>query len=302
MTDALENTIAPDGREDSDERDSMKTRRANLWTYRHFHTVHPVANKYLGSKWDQDQRRIHHEKVKTAKCLVDTTKPKEYRHLQINYKKLQLEEERQADIRHTNEKITQKIQALTKHDRARLSNQPTALKYAHTLNGIRLNKEQTQVEKENQAMADRIGRRGSFYDHADQIKDRLQTLSYLSNIAEYPHRFMDKEKQYETLSRAETERPRESEYVMNEQRRELLQKDFQVRLPEKTHQQSRRVRFPDADHNGSPRSSISKKRAQTPKLPVTDIDLRMLETESGPGRTLPVLPDIGAAPAAQTAM
>ncbi|XP_048733157.2 annexin A6-like isoform X2 [Ostrea edulis] len=74
----------------------------------------PVANKIL-YKYEQDRAyRLHRQKVHGSRPTVQNTKPKKYPHLVLQLKKIQLEEERQAEVDHENRLLLQKMTRIMK--------------------------------------------------------------------------------------------------------------------------------------------------------------------------------------------
>lgn len=62
------------------------------YDYRHYPTLHPVCNKILAMKWDENTRHRHLKKLAAAKPNVDNCAPKIYTHLQLSLKKVQMNE------------------------------------------------------------------------------------------------------------------------------------------------------------------------------------------------------------------
>ncbi|XP_078316353.1 annexin A6-like isoform X2 [Crassostrea virginica] len=74
----------------------------------------PVANKIL-YKYEQDRAyRLHRQKVNSSRPTVKNQKPKKYPHLILQLKKIQLEEERQAEVDHENRLLLQKMSRIMK--------------------------------------------------------------------------------------------------------------------------------------------------------------------------------------------
>lgn len=74
----------------------------------------PVANKIL-YKYEQDRAyRLHRQKVNASRPTVKNRQPKKYPHLILQLKKIQLEEERQAEVDHENRLLLQKMSKIMK--------------------------------------------------------------------------------------------------------------------------------------------------------------------------------------------
>ncbi|XP_061162834.1 annexin A6-like isoform X2 [Saccostrea echinata] len=74
----------------------------------------PVANKIL-YKYEQDRAyRLHRQKVHGSRPTVNNKKPQKHPHLILQLKKIQLEEERQAEVDHENRLLLQKMTRIMK--------------------------------------------------------------------------------------------------------------------------------------------------------------------------------------------
>lgn len=60
--------------------------------HRRYNAIQPVANKYLAKRWDESNQKNHLARLATSKPTIDTKAPKAYLHMQLNLKKLQVEE------------------------------------------------------------------------------------------------------------------------------------------------------------------------------------------------------------------
>ncbi len=73
----------------------ISLKKKDPFAYRQYHALYPNCNKLLAQKWDMTRRQQHLKKLAAARPDVDNTAPKVYHHLQVNYKKLQMEQGKQ---------------------------------------------------------------------------------------------------------------------------------------------------------------------------------------------------------------
>ena len=56
------------------------------------HRSQKISNKICDRKWKERQYRIHKQKLRNMKASIDNKPPKQYKHLEKNWKKIQMEE------------------------------------------------------------------------------------------------------------------------------------------------------------------------------------------------------------------
>ena len=71
---------------------------SNPRMHRAYQPLLPTHNKLLQKRWDDKYYSEHRDKVRGANPMVDTKPPPTYMHLHLKLKKLQLEEERLAQV------------------------------------------------------------------------------------------------------------------------------------------------------------------------------------------------------------
>ncbi|KAK2193229.1 hypothetical protein NP493_16g03007 [Ridgeia piscesae] len=69
-------------------------------------------SKLLQKKWEQQEQRRHMKKVHTVKTGLDNRAPRHYPHLMVRLKKIQQDEQRQAEIDHENRILLQKMSTI----------------------------------------------------------------------------------------------------------------------------------------------------------------------------------------------
>ncbi|KAJ3006512.1 Ubiquitin-protein ligase [Thoreauomyces humboldtii] len=177
---------------------------ARHYVHRHFHNLHPTANKLVGARWDAYDRNIHARKLATVKSTIDTGAPPTYSHLDFKRKKIQLALERQQQIEKDNEILVRNMKSIMKMEGKQFDQYPSPLRFAHSLHAEKRYRDAAQIEKENLATLKRLEARSSFYPHGEALADRVQNLHYLVNRAAYPRHFIAEEEKYERLVRIHT--------------------------------------------------------------------------------------------------
>ncbi|XP_030854399.1 DNA ligase 1 [Strongylocentrotus purpuratus] len=114
------------------------------------------ANNVLQKRWNQKTYQMHVAKKNGMRTKVDASSPKVYPHLQVNMKKLQAEEEKQAQIDHENRillaKLTNIIRSGGQVDNWNFESEAQP----KTLHAPFRNREQERIERENAALLKRL--------------------------------------------------------------------------------------------------------------------------------------------------
>ncbi|KAJ3021495.1 Ubiquitin-protein ligase [Thoreauomyces humboldtii] len=285
------------GDQSSAQSDSPET-----YAHRHFHNLHPTANKLVAARWDAEDRRIHARKLATVKSSIDTTAPPTYSHLENKKKTVQLALERQQQITRDNDILLEKMAAIMKLEAKAFDQCPSPLQFAHSLHADKRIRDATQIDKDNLAILHRLEARGSFYPHGEALTNRVQNLHYLRNRAAYPARFIAEEKQYEHLcsTHTSTHNP-----AMGQARRQEIVRDWtsgavRPAMPDphqqhhghhsRQHQNIRQQKLEDEFRSRSSPPRSAGRRASSPKLAVAESDQAFVK---GEGQVpLPTLPSI----------
>ncbi|XP_052058323.1 annexin A6-like isoform X6 [Mytilus californianus] len=138
----------------------------------------PVASKIL-HKYEQDRAyRLHRQKVSTIKPKVATKGPRKYPHLILSLKKIQLEEEKQAEVDHENRLLLHKMTNIMKN-RAQVDNwneyEPRSLNYVARERHIR------DIQSENIGIAKRLEKAQPVIK-ADDLEKDYQHKRYLQTL------------------------------------------------------------------------------------------------------------------------
>ncbi|KAL2919800.1 hypothetical protein HK105_200717 [Polyrhizophydium stewartii] len=249
------------------------------FSYRHYKTFHPCSNKLLAMKWDQTLRQQHLKKLLAAKPTIDNSAPKPHTHLQVKLKKLQMEEDRLAQIERNNRILLEKMSHIMEME-AKDPNIHGDRDYAHSLNGAFRAREMTKIRAENRALLLRLEAKPPHYDHLKWIDERMRNLTYLQNISSYPQRFIELRKTAKQHSGPDGRRK------MRPHNQEKLDELRAVFMPPV-------VQPAQASHDHASEGQQTGRRHRggaKPKTPVADIDKQASERE--PRSSVP-LPEIG---------
>ncbi|KAJ3271399.1 hypothetical protein HDV01_006686 [Terramyces sp. JEL0728] len=165
------------------------------YPYRHYFTYHPCVNKLLDMKWDKTLRTMHLKKLQAVKSNVDNKAPKPFPHLSYKLKKIQMENDRQADIYRNNRILLERMSAimyLEAHDpEIHQTKYPQICK-----KGAVRAKEQTRISIENKKLLQRLETKQPHYNHTELDIDRYHNLQYLQNISSFPQKYLEQRQEY----------------------------------------------------------------------------------------------------------
>ena len=153
----------------------------------------PTGNKLLTKKWQEKERRIHMQKLRSIKPTIDIRKPKNFKHLKSRAKKEQMLEDRYTEIERENRILLEKMTSImqkpnrtsTSFSSDRFNIVPPALN-KKSLNRASRKQELLKITLENQAILRRLQDKGSNYNVARWENDFKQRQDMLKNMSEYP--------------------------------------------------------------------------------------------------------------------
>lgn len=122
-------------------------------SHRSYRPPKPAANKLIARKYDAAAYEAHRARLSRVKPSIDNKPPKQHMHLQVKLKKIQLEEERAAQIEHDNRLLLSKMAKILR-TRGAIDNRNTA--EFKSLDRNRRQRELVRIARENQAMLKRI--------------------------------------------------------------------------------------------------------------------------------------------------
>lgn len=154
----------------------------------------PSGNKILTRKWQEKERRIHMQKLRSVKPTIDLQKPKNFKHLKSRAKKEQMLEDRYTEIERENRILLEKMTSIMQKpnrtstsfssDRFNLPPNPVSKK---SLNRASRKQELLKITLENQAILRRLQDKSSNYNVARWENEHRQRQDLLKNMSEYPY-------------------------------------------------------------------------------------------------------------------
>lgn len=151
--------------------------------HRHYDSILPCANKVLTRKYEQARFDAHRARVGAQRSVVDNSKPREYMHLHVKLKKMQMEEERLAIIERDNRRLLQNMSKIMRT----AGNVDHRNFYEHkSLNYEKRRKELDGITRENEKLLRRIQSRRPFKVTADLEADYAQSTVYGNITTRYP--------------------------------------------------------------------------------------------------------------------
>ncbi|TPX51683.1 hypothetical protein SeLEV6574_g00151 [Synchytrium endobioticum] len=175
----------------------------DAFAHRHYQSLYPTCNRLLASKWDHAQRQRHLDKLKMVKPAIDNHPPRKWAHLDVKTgKKLQIQNDRLAEIERSNRQLLEKMAHIMKVSTgiSRNENAHEARSgFAHDRHYYRRMRELEKINMENSKILSRLESMSANYDHNKWHEERLNNLVYLQNISAYPQK-------YHALMKTESER------------------------------------------------------------------------------------------------
>ncbi|TPX34803.1 hypothetical protein SmJEL517_g02640 [Synchytrium microbalum] len=168
---------------------------ADPLAYRHYHSLYPTCNRLLASKWDGARRKRHLDKLATMAPAIDNQPPRKWGHLEVKTgKKLQIYNDRLAEIERSNRQLLEKMSHIMKVSTGISRNEniyEARAGFAHDRHYYRRMRELEKLNMENQKILRRLESMGAHYDHKQWQEERLNNLVYLQNISAYPQKYQE---------------------------------------------------------------------------------------------------------------
>lgn len=158
----------------------------------------PSGNKILTKKWQEKERRIHMQRLRSVKPTIDMRKPKNFKHLKSRAKKEQMLEDRYTEIERENRILLEKMTSImqkpnrtsTSFSTDRFAQQTLAAK--KSLNRAQRKQELLKITLENQAILRRLQDKSSNYNVAKWEHEHRARQDLLKNMSEYPDEYDQK--------------------------------------------------------------------------------------------------------------
>ncbi|XP_060062835.1 uncharacterized protein LOC132543360 [Ylistrum balloti] len=137
-----------------------------------------ACNKLLQKYEDEKAYRIHKRKLNESRTRLDTKSPKKYPHVIVRLKRIQQEEERQAEVDHENKVLLQKMTHIMKN-RPEIDNwneyEPKSLNYGSREKMLR------EIQMQNIGIARRLDRAQPVYKNKE-LENEYQQKRYLQAL------------------------------------------------------------------------------------------------------------------------
>uniref|UniRef100_A0A8C2Z0R5 Si:ch211-284k5.2 n=1 Tax=Cyclopterus lumpus TaxID=8103 RepID=A0A8C2Z0R5_CYCLU len=158
--------------------------------HRSYQPLKPVTNRYLQQRWDHQEYENHRRKVSSTLPVVDIKGMRTPAHVQLKLKKLQLQDERLSIIDRDNRLLASKLtdivcsKGLVDH-----WNQY----HLRSLNADKRREELLLVDRQNEAIYQRITCRQSEHRRQLWLEDWERTRRRRDDISRYPRGLAEKQ-------------------------------------------------------------------------------------------------------------
>ncbi|XP_069118306.1 annexin A6-like isoform X3 [Argopecten irradians] len=193
-----------------------------------------ACNKLLQKYEEEKAYRIHKRKLAESRTRLDTKSPKKYPHVIVRLKRIQQEEERQAEVDHENKVLLQKMTHIMK-SRPEIDNwneyEPKSLNYGSREKMLR------EIQMQNIGIARRLDRAQPVYKN-DDLENEYQQKRYLQALwAENAKEFgqvTPRHLKYRQLKKQAEGEPEQEEYEPEDEpyhRNNMIAKNTTLGLP-----------------------------------------------------------------------
>ncbi|GAB6032326.1 hypothetical protein CHUAL_010965 [Chamberlinius hualienensis] len=152
--------------------------------YRFYQSLEPSCSRYLQLRWDTKKYDDHCKRVSSAKPTVNTQPPMSFLHIHVNWKKLQMNQDRVNEIMRDNETLLNRMSHAI-HKEQRLPVVKTANKYK-SLNYEQRKAENMKIMEENHKMLHRIVTKNANYNSKGWQEEWHTSRRYLKSLSTYP--------------------------------------------------------------------------------------------------------------------
>lgn len=156
-------------------------------SHKAFRPPKPCSSQLLARKYDRAAYDSHRDRVKSSKPSIDNSPPKRYMHLEVKLKKMQMEEERAAQIEHDNRLLLAKMSKIMRTSGAIDNRNLVEFK---SLDREKRQSELVAIARENQAMLKRIQARQPNLTAASQEAAFTEHLRFSNQVTTHPDKTM----------------------------------------------------------------------------------------------------------------
>ncbi|XP_022810237.1 uncharacterized protein LOC111347232 [Stylophora pistillata] len=139
----------------------------------------PPSSKLMNKMWNYENYKKHRKKLQNVKPYLEISPPREYQHLQLSVKKLQMQQERQATIDRQNEVILNQLMKI-KQSPARVDNWNKDWQPTHDRLRSFRERRQRRIKLENEKQHERLKNIQPYYDVEKWEKDFKKHQYYLT--------------------------------------------------------------------------------------------------------------------------
>lgn len=139
----------------------------------------PACNKTVERRLNDERKEEYFSKLQNVKPYLEISPPKEYQHLQLSVKKLQMQQERQAAIDRQNEVILNQLMKI-KQSPARVDNWNKDWRPTHDRLRSFRERRQRRIKLENEKQKERLENIQPYYDIEKWEKDFKKHQYYLT--------------------------------------------------------------------------------------------------------------------------
>lgn len=153
----------------------------------------PVINRVLNKKWEEISQSRHESKLRLARSSIETrTPPIRFRHVKLNHKKGQMQEDRYTEIERENRILLEKMTNILQQNRKkRKESQKLSRLSLHreslTSNLKKRHFDQLKITTENQNLLKRLQDKRATYSVMKWKNENMERRKILNNICEYPY-------------------------------------------------------------------------------------------------------------------
>ncbi|KAJ3193646.1 hypothetical protein HK101_004424 [Irineochytrium annulatum] len=159
------------------------------YAHRRHHSMHPVSNRYLAMKWDEQDKHTQHSRLAHVSHSINNSAPPVYLHLRQHLKRHQQEEELRQTILRQNRMMDERIRHLVKNFNslgARREVVDRRLKLVSLGMEEQRRLRENRIRRENDVILGRLEATQPYYGTRSWHDSELTRLEFLKNHAAFP--------------------------------------------------------------------------------------------------------------------
>lgn len=147
------------------------------------HRAIPVSNKLLSKKWEENNQKIHADKLRQMQSRVNSDRPAQFAHLKYKAKRDQMLEDRFTEIERENRILLEKMSSIM--NKKKNQGEGLGLK---SLNKTARRERVGKIAMDNQALLKRLQEKKPCYSTHEWKEDRRKKVNILRNIGDFPYK------------------------------------------------------------------------------------------------------------------